>query len=499
MSDFDAPVRAALSRSGGLAQNLADHRPLGVRLFKKRWIIPALLAVGDVVSGAIGLGLAAVAAAQISPDAVGVAALSKGALKSLLLLMAIYVVAGLYRPGVISLLERFRLRVFAILAFVFVQALLSLRAELSADVVMAPLAGLFVLVLGCWAEQLIGRSLMRRKAWGLSAIVYGDPERSARLARLLMAYPDWGLTPVGIVDSRGEEAGSGPSGRPNEPLPVSLFGTLESCPADRTADVLIVTSSSASHFDCHEARRLGFRQILFMCDVGDIPTFGLRARHFDQTVGLELGTGPTNPREGLKRFIDLAATLPALLLAAPLVLAAAAAIRVVDPGPAFYGQWRVGRGGKLIRILKLRTMYQDAEQRLTTLLASDPDAKREWERYFKLSSDPRILPTIGTFLRRTSLDELPQLWNVLRGDISLVGPRPFPDYHLKAFDADFQSLRSSVPPGLTGLWQISSRSEGDLQIQQAQDSFYIRNRSLWLDLYILLATLPAIVIAQGAK
>ncbi|WP_050628935.1 sugar transferase [Bradyrhizobium viridifuturi] len=201
----------------------------------------------------------------------------------------------------------------------------------------------------------------------------------------------------------------------------------------------------------------------------------------------------------LKRMLDLVLAVPLALLALPVVTLAAILTKLIDPGPAFFAQERIGYGGKLVKMHKLRTMYADSSRLLEEHLNRDPHARAEWQQFFKLRNDPRILPIIGNFLRRSSIDELPQLWNVIRGDMSLVGPRPLPAYHIEQLDEEFQSLRSTVLPGLTGLWQVSSRSDGDLQVLREQDLSYIRNSSFWLDVFIMLQTLPAVLAAKGAR
>ena len=142
--------------------------------------------------------------------------------------------------------------------------------------------------------------------------------------------------------------------------------------------------------------------------------------------------------------------------------------------------------------------YPDAERMLTRHLAENHEAHAEWEQFCKLKNDPRILPGIGRLLRKTSMDEIPQLWNILRGEMSLVGPRPFPSYHNERFEPEFRSLRTQVRPGLTGMWQVSARSNGDLAVQMSLDSYYIRNWSLWLDLYILMRTARVVLSGDGA-
>ncbi|MCB1622806.1 MAG: sugar transferase [Thiothrix sp.] len=200
----------------------------------------------------------------------------------------------------------------------------------------------------------------------------------------------------------------------------------------------------------------------------------------------------------LKRLLDLLVSVAVGLLVLPIIGICVGLIWLISPGPVFFSHERVGYQGKLIRVWKLRTMHVDSARLLEAHLAKSPAAKTEWEQFFKLRDDPRIVPWIGNFLRKSSIDELPQLLNIISGDMSLVGPRPFPKYHLDAFSKEFQSLRQQVVPGLTGLWQVSARSDGDISIQEKLDRQYIEQHSLWLDTKILLKTVHVVLARKGA-
>ena len=469
----------------------------------RRRLFAALLIIGDIICGGTAVFVVAVIA-----DVAGFAGQIDLADRlrihmpmTLLLLVGICCILGLYRLTTKSLIERFRLRVMAMLLFVFVEILMWARDGLSVELMLAPFVGLVALVLSSWIEHLIKARLGRS---GAPTAILGTGANSRTFARLLLNHPAWGLRPVGFIDDgvRGGANDNEAAVEQDEDDPVlalPLLGTIGGSAANSPPEVVVVPYGQALPRDPDALYRLGARQILVVNQIGELASLGLQTRHFDRFVALELGGRRCDPSRLQKRIIDLAVALPLAALAGPVIGLLALAIKIVDPGPAFYGQRRVGRYGKPIQVLKLRTMYRDAEQRLEHVLTTDAAMREQWKRYFKLPHDPRILPHIGNFLRRTSLDELPQLWNVIRGDMSLVGPRPFPAYHMDAFDPEFQALRVTVPPGLTGLWQISSRSDGDLGEQRAQDCFYIRNRSLWLDLYILIATLPAVIGGQGAK
>lgn len=196
-----------------------------------------------------------------------------------------------------------------------------------------------------------------------------------------------------------------------------------------------------------------------------------------------------------KRTFDLLGAAGLLILLAPL-LATIAALVARDGRPVLYAHRRIGRHGRPFRCLKFRTMVPDADARLRDILASDPSAAEEWRRTRKLKNDPRVTP-IGRWLRRTSLDELPQLWNVLKGEMSLVGPRPITEEEV-AWYGERRIAYLQAAPGMTGLWQVSGRNDVDFRRRVHLDTWYVENWSLWRDIVILLMTARVVVARSGA-
>jgi lipopolysaccharide/colanic/teichoic acid biosynthesis glycosyltransferase len=201
-------------------------------------------------------------------------------------------------------------------------------------------------------------------------------------------------------------------------------------------------------------------------------------------------------RPAAKRAMDIAGATALLLLALPAFLVLASLVRM-DGGPVFYAHQRVGRGGRLFGCLKFRSMVADADRRLAALLDRDPTARREWEATRKLKNDPRVT-WVGRFLRATSLDELPQLINVLKGEMSLVGPRPVQAAELAAFYGAAAQFYLSVRPGITGPWQVSGRSDTSYAQRVALDVGYVTHPSLLQDVKILLRTPVAVLARRGA-
>lgn len=196
------------------------------------------------------------------------------------------------------------------------------------------------------------------------------------------------------------------------------------------------------------------------------------------------------------RLFDIVVAVTALSLLVPVLLVVALAIKLFDPGPLLFAHKRLGQGGRPFHCLKFRSMTVDADARLARLLEVDPAARAEWAETQKLRSDPRITP-VGRFLRRSCLDELPQLVNVLRGEMSLVGPRPIVAAEAARYGRHFP-VYCSMKPGITGLWQVKRQDQTSYRRRVAFDLTYARSRSLALNLAILLLTVPSVLRGQGA-
>ena len=196
-----------------------------------------------------------------------------------------------------------------------------------------------------------------------------------------------------------------------------------------------------------------------------------------------------------KFLLDLGAGIAGGILVLPVIGLAVLVIKLIDPGPGLYIQNRLGKNGRIFRILKLRTMRADNDAWLSRYLARNPEARDP--RIYRDARDPRIMPTVGAWLRRYSIDELPQIWNVVRGDMSFVGPRPLPDYHYRLLSPEFLALRSRVLPGITGLWQIEGRSDASPSTIESYDMKYLNNWSLGADLRILLRTVVCVLRGSG--
>lgn len=198
-----------------------------------------------------------------------------------------------------------------------------------------------------------------------------------------------------------------------------------------------------------------------------------------------------------KRILEITLSFLGMIFAFVPGIFLAVLVKLSSRGPVFYRAKRLGKGGKTIHVLKFRTMYQDADAKLEQLLAENPELQAEWEKKFKLDKDPRVTK-IGHFMRKTSLDELPQFINVIKGEMALIGPRPIVEKEVKYYGEDYKVF-SSVKPGITGLWQVSGRSDVDYADRVALDVFYVNNWSIWMDLYIFVATFNAVLFRRGAR
>ena len=376
-------------------------------------------------------------------------------------------------------------------------------------------------------------TLAKRDWWGHAVVVIGAGRVGRAVVETLLRRPQLGLKPVAILDDDPARQGSvrvawGEDDMIVEPVAESTQTDLEPPTSDRAAldqfaevggvpvvgglelaavlaqrldirTVVIAMPEMDSAAVLNLIERFGdsYLNVLVIPDLFNLAHFGAPTRYLGGVLGLEVQRQlmRTGPRFA-KRLMDVVLTVVGGLCILPLLVFITLLIKLDSKGSPFYQQRRLGQDGVRFRALKFRTMHMDAHSRLTALLDSSAELRAEYDQFHKLSRDPRIT-RVGRLLRKYSLDELPQLWNVLNGDMSLVGPRPYleseiPDMHQK------EAIVLRVRPGLTGIWQVTTRNESTFDERVNLDVEYVRNWSPWVDLYILARTVTVVVAGTGS-
>jgi lipopolysaccharide/colanic/teichoic acid biosynthesis glycosyltransferase len=367
--------------------------------------------------------------------------------------------------------------------------------------------------------------------WGQPVVVMGAGKVGRAVVTTLLARPQLGLKPVAILDDNparhgtvraawGEndiviepvregdsEADASPSERSaleqfSEVEGIPIVGGLDLAPGLsqrlklKTVVLAMPEMDAASVLNVIERFADGYTNVLVIPDFFNLTYFGAPTRYLGGALGIEvqrqlLLRGPRL----IKRSMDILLTAIGCVLILPLFVLFSIIIRLDSKGPVFHRQKRLGQDGVRFSALKFRTMFADAEQRLAEILERDPALRAEYEQFHKLASDPRVT-RVGRTLRKYSLDELPQLWNVLVGEMSLVGPRPYLEREIPDMEQK-EAIILRVKPGITGIWQVTWRNESTFEQRLHLDVEYVRSWSPWLDLYVLARTVPVVLGGTG--
>jgi Undecaprenyl-phosphate galactose phosphotransferase WbaP len=354
------------------------------------------------------------------------------------------------------------------------------------------------------AARFVARSLASHTPlWGAPVFIHGSPRSAAELYQRLKRMPDRGLLPAGVLLEPDDYWTAGEQ-LVRQGIPVFDVRTTGTVAVEHNVTWLLTTKpvGPGSSESLEPNLFVIPNRVLLSSTKLDMGLWG-RIYTIGAASGLRMGGGrPNTARLAAKRAFDVALVTAAMIVGFPLLLLLYVAIRLSSKGPVFYGQRRIGKDGRSFTAWKFRTMVQNADQELERYLDDHPEFRHEWDQTHKLKSDPRVT-RIGRLLRSTSLDELPQLWNVLRGDMSLVGPRPIVDdpkydaIYIRDYPHEFDVYKT-VRPGLSGLWQITCRNSEVYEFRIYWDMYYIRNWSLWLDLFVIIRTARTVLLREGA-
>jgi len=419
-------------------------------------------------------------------------------LSSTVLWIGLRALVGLYPGYGLAPAEELRRQSYATLATLAITTLFAFAFQAGALLprLLIGINFLELLLLAPLVRHFVKQGMAKVELWGKPVVVLGAGKTAKQL--VINLRREWGLgfRPVAVFDFRLAPVEGALEGVPYE---GSLSDAMEVAQKQNIDTVIFAMPQiQRKHLaKLVDAAGRRFRNVIVMPNLGGITNSAIVARDFAGLCGVEIKHNLLNTWSRMaKRVLDLFGAVVGGLLIAPLLLAMGVLIKLDSAGPLFYAHMRLGTDGQYFYCWKFRTMHTDASQLLTELLQSNPDLRSEWEANHKLRDDPRIT-RVGRLLRKTSLDELPQLWNVLRGEMSLAGPRPIVDAEAPKYGEAYE-LYQRVKPGMTGLWQVSGRSGTSYEERVAIDTYYVRDWSIWLDLVILARTVKIVICRRGA-
>ncbi len=354
------------------------------------------------------------------------------------------------------------------------------------------------LLLSGWIVSLAALPLLRYAMraiagfWGTPVMIIGDDGPAERLTWILQNHREFALSPAALFFEKPKDKPIGAK------VPVYMdLDAVESVAQKERIDCLVVTAARGREGHAIETARgyaEYFKRVIIVWEEELFSSVWRAQRNAVALTPLTHHIARSMPLVKVVADWLLALTLGVLLL--PVIALIAVLIKLSSKGPVFYSAERIGRDGKRFRIYKFRTMMEDADQVLEEYLSRHPELSHQWSDSFKLKKDPRVT-RIGRLLRMTSLDELPQLWNVLKGQMSLVGPRPIVEAEIPYYGDAFERYQR-VRPGLSGLWQVSGRNDLTYTERVDLDTYYVENWSFWLDAYILVKTAKVVISCSGA-
>jgi len=385
------------------------------------------------------------------------------------------------------------------LAFILIMSLAFVSRSYTrfsrAVIVLAWVTSLFLLSAFRFATKKV---LSLTSFWRKDVLILGTGRAAQLVAQEIQKNATLGYRIVGYLSEEGSNVGEILDGG------IPVVGAISEVDAVagklKVRDFIIALSSRRQNELADMAKHIEdyAETIKVVPTLGSIFTIGVEIENMGDILALSLPLNLAKPGNiAAKRLFEFVLTLVLSILLFPLFLVIALAIKLDSRGPITFAQERIGRGGRMFRLLKFRSMYQDADERLQEILAQNAELREEWQRFQKIKGDDPRVTRVGRFIRKWSLDELPQLFNVLRGNMNLVGPRPYLAREKEIIGKSFRII-AAVKPGITGLWQIRGRNVLTFQERLLLDEHYIRNWSLWQDIVILIKTVRVLARREGA-